>query len=115
MTYRVVQWSVGGVGQASLRALLASSDFEVVGVYTHGESRVGHDAGDLVGLGTKTGIRGTSDVDHLLDLHPDCVVFTSTGETPQTGGRRACPDPLVGSKCRFEFDDEPDLSTRGGP
>jgi hypothetical protein len=81
MTYRVVQWSVGSVGQQSLRALLCSRDFELVGVYTHGESRVGLDAGNLSGLGIETGIRATSDADALLDLRPDCVVFTSIGET----------------------------------
>jgi 2,4-diaminopentanoate dehydrogenase len=76
-----VQWSVGGVGRAALGALLASSDFELVGLYTHGEARVGRDAGELAGLETRTGIRATPDGDGLLDLHPDCVVFTSTGET----------------------------------
>ncbi len=81
MTYRVVQWSVGGVGRQALRALLRSSDFELVGVYSHGPSRVGRDAGDLAGLDVETGIRATSDADALLALRPDCVVFTSVGET----------------------------------
>jgi 2,4-diaminopentanoate dehydrogenase len=81
LTYRVIQWSVGGVGRAPLGALLASSDFEVVGVFTHSETRVGRDAGELAGLGIRAGIPATSVADDLLDLHPDCVVFTSTGET----------------------------------
>jgi hypothetical protein len=81
MTHRVVQWSVGGVGQQTLRALLRSGDFELVGVYSHGESRVGRDAGDLVGLGKETGILATSDADALLGLRPSCIVFTSIGET----------------------------------
>jgi 2,4-diaminopentanoate dehydrogenase len=81
MTFRVVQWSVGGVGRQSLRALVRSRDFELVGVYTHGESGVGHDAGDLAGLGIETGIRASGDADALLELHPECVVFTSIGET----------------------------------
>ena len=81
MTFRVVQWSVGSVGHQALRALVTSSDFELIGVYTHGESRVGRDAGELAGLGIETGIRATSNVDALLDLRPDCVVFASIGET----------------------------------
>lgn len=81
MTHRIVQWSVGGVGRNSLRALLRSEDFDVVGVYSHGESRSGRDAGDLAGLGIDTGVLATSDVDTLLALHPDCVVYTSIGET----------------------------------
>jgi hypothetical protein len=81
MTYRVVQWSVGGVGRQALRALVGSRDFDLVGVYTHAETRAGRDAGDLAGLGIETGIRATSDVDVLLALRPDCVIFTSVGET----------------------------------
>jgi 4-hydroxy-tetrahydrodipicolinate reductase len=81
MTHRVVQWSVGGVGRSSLRALLRSADFDLVGVYSHGESRIGRDAGDLAGLGIDTGVCATSDADTLLALRPDCVVYTSIGET----------------------------------
>ena len=81
MAYRVVQWSVGGVGRPALRALVDSADFELVGVFTHSASRVGRDAADLCGLGVETGVRSSSDADALLDLHPDCVVFTSVGET----------------------------------
>jgi 4-hydroxy-tetrahydrodipicolinate reductase len=81
MRYRVVQWSVGGVGKPALRGIIRSSDFELVGLYTHGASRVGRDAGDLGELGVETGVRATSDGDALLELHPDCVVFTSVGET----------------------------------
>src|SRR5580704_16959362 len=81
MAYRVVQWSVGGVGRQALRALVSSSDFELVGVFTHGVPRVGHDAGELAGVDIETGVRATSDAGALLDLRPDCVVFTSVGET----------------------------------
>ena len=81
MSYRVVQWSVGGVGRQALRALVRSGDFELVGVYSHGQSRVGRDAGDLAGLDLEVGVRATSDADALLGLHPHCVVFTSVGET----------------------------------
>jgi 4-hydroxy-tetrahydrodipicolinate reductase len=80
-TYSVVQWSVGGVGRQALRALVRSRDFELLGVYTHASDRNGRDAGDLAGLGIETGILATSDAKALLDLHPDCVVFTSVGET----------------------------------
>jgi 4-hydroxy-tetrahydrodipicolinate reductase len=81
MAYRVVQWSVGGVGRPALRALLLRREFELVGLYSHDRNRVGRDAGDLAGIETATGVRATSDVDALLTLRPDCVVFTSIGET----------------------------------
>jgi 2,4-diaminopentanoate dehydrogenase len=81
VAYRVVQWSVGGVGRQALRALVTSPDFELVGVFTHSPSRVGRDAGDLAGLGVDTGVVSSADADELLGLRPDCVVYTSVGET----------------------------------
>jgi 4-hydroxy-tetrahydrodipicolinate reductase len=79
--YSVVQWSVGGVGRQALGAILRNRDFELLGVYTHTTDRSGRDAGELAGLGIESGIRASSDADALLDLHPDCVVFTSIGES----------------------------------
>ena len=81
VAWRVVQWSVGGVGRHALRALVRSPDFELVAVYTHSPERVGRDAGALAGLPVETGVRATDDVDAVLALRPDCVVFTSIGET----------------------------------
>ena len=87
MSYRVVQWSVGGVGRHALRALIRRDEFELVGVFTHDDARGGVDAGELCGLGVTTGITATSDVDALLELRPDCVVFTSVGETRPKSAR----------------------------
>jgi 4-hydroxy-tetrahydrodipicolinate reductase len=58
-----------------------SSQFELVGLYSHAHERAGRDAGELAGLGIETGIRATTDGDALLALRPDCVVYTSVGET----------------------------------
>jgi 2,4-diaminopentanoate dehydrogenase len=81
VTYRVVQWSVGGVGRHALRALIRRPEMDLVGVFTHGSERAGRDAGDLSGFGVETGIKATADTEALLGLRPDCVVFTSVGET----------------------------------
>lgn len=81
MSYRVVQWSVGGVGRQALRALIRRPEFELVGVFTHGADRVGRDAGELSGAGVRTGVLASSDADGLLALRPDCVVFNTVGET----------------------------------
>ena len=81
MAYRVVQWSVGGVGRQTLRALIRRPEFELVGVFSHSDERVGRDAGDLAGLDHTTGVTATSDAEALLGLRPDCVVFASVGET----------------------------------
>lgn len=81
MTWRVALWSVGGVGRHALRALVRSPDFDLVGVYTHSPERVGRDAGELAGLAVETGVCATDDADAPLAARPDCVVFTSVGET----------------------------------
>jgi 4-hydroxy-tetrahydrodipicolinate reductase len=81
VSYRVVQWSVGGVGRQALRALIRRPEFELIGLFTHGPDRVGRDAGELCGLDVRTGITATSDPGALLELRPECVVFTSVGET----------------------------------
>jgi len=81
MALRVVQWSVGGVGRCSLRALLQSDDFELVGVYTHDPARAGRDAAELASVAGRCGVRATSDVDALLALRADCAVYTAVGET----------------------------------
>ena len=90
MTYRVVQWSVGGVGRQTLKALIRRPEFDLVGVYSHAPDRVGRDAGELSGLDVPSGVRATGDADALLALRPDCVVFTSVGETR----RRAAVEDL---------------------
>lgn len=72
---RVVQWSTGNVGRRALKAMLDHDGFDVVGVYAHSRDKVGRDAGDLAGTGT-SGVAATDDVDALLAIAPDCVVYT---------------------------------------
>lgn len=72
---RVVQWATGNIGTKSLRGVIEHPDLELVGVWVHGSDKVGRDAGDLAGIGTGTGVAATSDVDTLLDLDADCVLY----------------------------------------
>ena len=81
MSIRVAQWSVGGVGKHALRAIIRSADFELVGVVTHTPSRIGNDAAHLAGLDDTTGIVATTDHGAVMAMKPDCVVYTSVGET----------------------------------
>lgn len=71
---RVVQWTTGIVGASAVRAILDDPRLELVGVFAHGAAKVGKDAGDLVGR-PATGVIATDDVDALLALKPDCVVY----------------------------------------
>jgi hypothetical protein len=80
MTLRIVQWGTGNVGQHSLRAIIARSNLELVGVRVYDDSKVGLDAGVLCGADT-TGVVATTDVDSLIALGADCVVFNGLGTT----------------------------------
>ena len=74
MTLRVVQWTTGNVGRQSVAAVAANPGLELVGCYAWSADKVGRDAGELCGLGP-LGVIATNDVEALLALRPDCVVY----------------------------------------
>jgi hypothetical protein len=74
MALRVVQWTTGNVGERSVRAVVSHPELELVGCYAWSPEKVGRDAGELCGI-EPTGVVATSDVDALLALKPDCVVY----------------------------------------
>ena len=74
MTIRVVQWTTGNVGQRSVRAVVADPDMELVGCYAWSDDKVGVDVGELCGI-DRVGVAATDDVDALLALEPDCVIY----------------------------------------
>jgi hypothetical protein len=78
---RVVQFSTGNVGQHSLKAIIGRPDLELVGVHAASPNKVGRDAAELCGLTEPTGIIATDDIDALIALAPDCVVYTAQAET----------------------------------
>jgi 4-hydroxy-tetrahydrodipicolinate reductase len=74
MTLRVVQWTTGNVGKQSALAIARSPELELVGCYAWSPDKVGRDVGGLCG-GEPLGVAATDDVDALLGLRPDCVVY----------------------------------------
>ncbi|HEY2213577.1 MAG TPA: hypothetical protein VGH31_00880, partial [Acidimicrobiales bacterium] len=80
MSYRIVQWSTGNVGRHSLAGIDAHPDLELVGLFVSNPDKVGRDAGELAGLGKQMGVVGTSDIDALLALKPDCIVHTAMAD-----------------------------------
>ena len=74
MPYRVIQWGTGNTGAHTLRFLLDDPAFDVVGVWVSREQNVGRTAGELAGLATG-GPSATHDVDDLVALAADCVVY----------------------------------------
>ena len=76
--YRVVQWATGNVGSHSLRAITQHPQMKLVGLYVHSESKAGRDAGELCGIAT-TGIKATRNIEDIIALKPDCVVYMQQG------------------------------------
>jgi 2,4-diaminopentanoate dehydrogenase len=74
MAIRVVQWTTGNVGKRSVRAIVAHPDLELVGCYAWSSDKAGRDVGELCGM-EPVGVTATGDVDALLGLRPDCVVY----------------------------------------
>ena len=73
-TYRVVQWNTGNVGKSSLKSIADNPLLELVGCFAWSPEKAGRDAGELVGI-APLGVAATNDIDALLALKPDCVVY----------------------------------------
>jgi len=78
---RVVQFSTGNVGVHALKVLIGRPDLELVGLHAANPNKIGRDAAELCGLTEPTGVIATDDIDALIALKPDCVVYTAQGET----------------------------------
>jgi len=72
---RVIQWTTGKVGTYTLRGILDDPRLELVGVYAYSADKAGRDAGELCGR-PNCGVKATSDIDALLALGADSVVYT---------------------------------------
>jgi hypothetical protein len=72
--HRVVQWATGNIGGRALRGVIEHPDLSLAGVYVYSPDKVGTDAGELCGLGP-TGVAATDDVDEILGLGADCVLY----------------------------------------
>jgi hypothetical protein len=74
MAIRVVQWTTGNVGKRSVRGIVGHPDLELVGCYAWSPDKVGRDVGELCGM-DPIGVTATDDVDALLALQPDCIIY----------------------------------------
>jgi len=72
---RVAQWTTGKTGRAAVRAMVNHPAIEIVGCYAWSADKVGHDVGELCRI-DPIGVTATDDIDALLALRPDCVVYT---------------------------------------
>jgi hypothetical protein len=62
------------VGKRSVIAIAANPGLELVGCYAWSPDKIGRDVGELCGI-ARLGVTATDDVDALLALQPDCVVY----------------------------------------
>ena len=72
---RVVQWTTGNVGNQAVRAMVKSPYLELVGCYAWSPDKAGRDVGELCGI-EPIGVKATNDIDALLALEPDCVLYS---------------------------------------
>ncbi len=75
MTYRIIQWMTGDVGQVGVRHFADSPVFDLVGVLVHSKDKVGKDAGEIAGI-EPIGVIATDDIESIVAMDADCVFYT---------------------------------------
>jgi 4-hydroxy-tetrahydrodipicolinate reductase len=73
--HRVILWGPGGVGEHVLHYLAGQPDLELVGVRCYSQDKEGKDPAELIGQ-PPCGVAATRDVQALLALEAECVIFT---------------------------------------
>lgn len=74
--YRVIQWGTGAVGSEMMTAILDNrDDMRLVGARVYSDDKDGTDLGELLGR-DPIGVAATTDVDAVLALDADCVLYT---------------------------------------
>src|SRR4051794_21948987 len=86
MALRVIQWATGGVGKAAIEGVLAHPELELVGCWVHSAAKDGQDVGALIG-GDPIGVRASSDVDTVLAIDADCVIYAPVLADPKVVAR----------------------------
>lgn len=72
---RVVQWTTGNISREAVKGILERPNLELVGAYAYSSEKVGKDLGELCGLDRTLGVQATNDIDELIALKPDCVLY----------------------------------------
>ncbi|MGX1811176.1 NAD(P)H-dependent amine dehydrogenase family protein [Nocardia sp. NPDC055321] len=84
MTLRVIQWATGTVGRQAVAAVHDHPELALVGAYVYSERKTGRDVGDIAGIGP-IGVTATRDIDEILALEADCVLYMPQGEMNPVG------------------------------
>lgn len=89
---RIVQYGLGPIGLATVRAILGRRDVELVGAIDIDRQKIGRDVADLADLKRPSGIRVSNRPDELLAItRPGLVVHTTGSRLPEVLPQlRAC-------------------------
>jgi hypothetical protein len=79
---RVIAWGTGSQGRPGLRSIMGHPDLELVGAHAYSPEKLGRDASEFVGL-APSGVAFTNNVEELLALDADCVVYFATAANRQ--------------------------------
>jgi len=81
MAIRVALVGTGNCGRLALKQLVNDARFDLTGVWVSTDAKVGKDAGELAGLGVTTAVAATNDLDAIIAVKPDCIVYCAMGDT----------------------------------
>ncbi|WP_439028929.1 NAD(P)H-dependent amine dehydrogenase family protein [Gordonia terrae] len=81
MSIRVALVGTGNVGRLCLTQLIDDPRFDLVAVCVSTPEKVGVDASILAGSAAPTGVLAVDDLDAVIAMEPDCVVYCSMGDT----------------------------------
>ncbi len=110
MTIRVVQWATGGVGRAAIAGVLAHPDLELAGCWVHSADKAGLDVGHICGTDA-LGVIATTDVEQLLSLGADCVIYAPVMADPSMVARILASGANVVTPLNWFFPGDRDEST----
>jgi hypothetical protein len=71
---KIVLWTIGVVGKSAVPTIVDHPAMSLVGCYTYSEEKIGIDVGILCGI-PPVGVKATQDVEALLALKPDCILY----------------------------------------
>ena len=71
---RVFQVASGNVGTEMIKRIRRHPDLQLVGLHCYSPEKVGHDAGEIAGIGP-IGVAATGSIDDIVATRPDCVTF----------------------------------------
>jgi hypothetical protein len=81
---RVIQWATGNVGRKAAVAVHQHPELELVGALVYSEDKDGRDVGEICGIGP-IGVTAIADVEAILALEADCVIYAAQGEMNPAG------------------------------